>query len=57
MDDLASRRQLLDARLELLRAVVGFDTAQFRLFVAGGSTPSVPADASSPAVPVPPAKP
>ena len=57
LEVLDSFRQLLDARLELLRAVVGFDTAQFRLFVAVGSTPSVPADASSPAAPVPPAKP
>lgn len=41
---LDSFRQLLDARLEVLRAVVAFDTAQFRLFAAVGNTPGVPAD-------------
>jgi hypothetical protein len=30
---------LLDARQELVRAVVGYDVAQFRLFVAVGNTP------------------
>ena len=39
---LDSFRQLLDARLEVLRAVVAFDTAQFRLFAAVGSTPEAP---------------
>jgi len=36
---LDSFQQLLDARQELFRAVVAFDIAQFRLFVAVGSTP------------------
>lgn len=36
---LDSFQQLLDARQELVRAVVAFDIAQFRLFVAVGSTP------------------
>ena len=39
---LDSFRQLLDARLEVLRAIVAFDTAQFRLFAAVGNTPDVP---------------
>ena len=43
LEALDSFRQLLDARLGLLRAVVAFDTAQFRLFAAVGSTPEVPA--------------
>ncbi len=43
LEVLDSFRQLLDARLGLLRAVVAFDTAQFRLFAAVGSTPRVPA--------------
>jgi outer membrane protein TolC len=37
---LDSFRQLLDARQELLLAVVAFDVAQFRLFVAVGSNPA-----------------
>ncbi|WP_439629557.1 TolC family protein [Gemmata sp.] len=36
---LDSTRQLLDTRQEVLRAVIAFDVAQFRLFVATGSTP------------------
>ena len=36
---LDSFRQLLESRLELVRAVVAFDVAQFRLFVAMGNTP------------------
>jgi outer membrane protein TolC len=37
---LDSFRQLLDSRQELLRAVVAFNIAQFRLFVAVGNTPA-----------------
>jgi outer membrane protein TolC len=37
---LDSFRQSLDARLELVRAVVAFDVAQFRLFVAVGNEPA-----------------
>jgi outer membrane protein TolC len=48
---LDSFQQLLDARQELVRAVVGFDVAQFRLFVAVGSNPL--AGASAAAVPIP----
>jgi outer membrane protein TolC len=44
---LDSFRQLLDARRELARAVIGFDVEQFRLFVAVGSNPL----ADAPAVP------
>jgi outer membrane protein TolC len=40
IEALDSFRQLLDARLELLRSVVAFDVAQFRLFVAVGSNPA-----------------
>jgi len=36
---LDSLQQLIDARLELVQAVITYDTAQFRLFVATGSTP------------------
>ena len=36
---LDSFNQLLDARQELVRAVVAFDVAQFRLFVAVGNNP------------------
>ncbi|WP_171471428.1 TolC family protein [Frigoriglobus tundricola] len=36
---LDSLQQLIDARRELVRAVIAYDTAQFRLFVAVGSTP------------------
>lgn len=36
---LDSFRQLLDARTELVRAIIAFNTAQFRLFVAIGNTP------------------
>jgi outer membrane protein TolC len=36
---LDSFRQLLDARLEFLRSIVAFNTAQFRLFTALGNTP------------------
>ena len=41
---LDSFRQLLDARLDLVRAIVGHDIAQFRLYRAVGSMPSVPAE-------------
>ncbi|MCZ2343265.1 MAG: TolC family protein [Bacteroidales bacterium] len=47
---LDSFRQLLDSRTELVRAIIAFNTAQFRLFVAIGNTPidgsggNVPAD-------------
>lgn len=37
---LDSFRQLLDSRLELLRATIAFNVAQFRLYVALGRTPS-----------------
>jgi outer membrane protein TolC len=37
---LDSFRQLLEARQEAIRAVIAFDTAQFRLFVAVGNTPT-----------------
>jgi outer membrane protein TolC len=37
---LDSFRQLLDTRQQLLRAVIAFNIAQFRLFVAVGRTPS-----------------
>jgi outer membrane protein TolC len=40
IEALDSFRQLLDARLELLRSVLAFDVAQFRLFVAVGSNPA-----------------
>lgn len=36
---LDSFRQLVDTRLELIRATVAFNAAQFRLFVATGRTP------------------
>ena len=39
LEVLDSFRQLLESRQELLRAVVAFDIAQFRLFVAVGRTP------------------
>lgn len=39
LEVLDSFRQLLDSRQELLRAVIAFDIAQFRLFVAVGRTP------------------
>lgn len=41
IEALDSFRQLLDARQELLRAVVAFDIAQFQLFVALGSNPMI----------------
>ncbi len=44
LEVLDSFRQLLESRQELARAVVAFDTAQFRLYVAVGSSPlAVPA--------------
>ena len=39
IEALDSFRQLLDAREELLRAVIAFDIAQFRLFVGSGQQP------------------
>lgn len=39
IEALDSFRQLLDARLEALRAAVAFDVAQFQLFVAVGNNP------------------
>jgi hypothetical protein len=36
---LDSFRQLLESRQELLRALIAFGLAQFRLFVAVGNTP------------------
>lgn len=41
IEALDSFRQLMDARLELLRGTVAFDIAQFRLFVAMGSNPAL----------------
>ncbi|MFO0850693.1 MAG: TolC family protein [Gemmataceae bacterium] len=41
IETLDSFRQLLDSRLELVRAVIAFDVAQFRLYVAVGNTPLV----------------
>ena len=38
---LDSFRQLLDARLEVLRAAVAAGVAQFRLYAAAGNTPAV----------------
>jgi outer membrane protein TolC len=40
IEALDSFRQLLDARLELLRTIVAFDIAQFQLFVALGNDPA-----------------
>jgi outer membrane protein TolC len=37
---LDSLRQLIEARQELVRAVITFDAAQFRLFVAVGNSPA-----------------
>ena len=45
---LDSLQQLLDARQELVRAVVAFDVAQFRLFVAVGSNPLTQAHTAAP---------
>jgi outer membrane protein TolC len=42
IETLDSFRQLLDARLDLLRATISFDVAQFQLFVALGGTPTQP---------------
>jgi len=39
IETLDSFRQLLDARQELIRTVIAFDTAQFCLFVAIGNNP------------------
>jgi outer membrane protein TolC len=39
IEALDSFRQLVDARLELLRSIVAFDIAQLQLWVATGSTP------------------
>lgn len=57
---LDSFRQLLDSRQEFMRAVVNFDIAQFRLFVAVGSNPLAGQDVVQPvppAEPIPPAGP
>ena len=42
IETLDSVRQLLDARLELVRAVVEYNAAQFRLLAAVGGTPDAP---------------
>jgi hypothetical protein len=48
IEALDSFRQLTDARLDLIAALIAYDVAQFRLFVAlgnvpaGGLTPCVP---------------
>lgn len=55
LEVLDSFRQLLDARLEVLQAIVRFDIAQFRLYAATGCTPDAPADAPPPAGPPAPA--
>jgi outer membrane protein TolC len=52
---LDSFQQLLDARLELVRAVIAFDIAQFRLFVAVGSNPTEVDPSCRPTAPVEPA--
>jgi outer membrane protein TolC len=59
IETLDSFQQLLDARMELLRAITGFDIAQLQLFVAIGRNPlSQPAPEPVPPAPaVPPAKP
>jgi outer membrane protein TolC len=66
LEALDTLRQLVGSRQELVRAIVAYDIAQFRLFVALGSNPlngppsapaPVPAPAPAPApmpVPVPP---
>lgn len=51
---LDSFRQLLESRQELLRAVVAFNTAQFRLFVAVGSNPLTATPAPVPVQPIKP---
>jgi outer membrane protein TolC len=48
IEALDSFQQLLDARQELVRAVIAFDVAQFRLFVAVGSTPGAELPAVGP---------
>jgi hypothetical protein len=48
IETLDSFNQLLDARQELVRAVVAFDIAQFRLFVAAGSNPLAGTHAATP---------
>jgi outer membrane protein TolC len=55
IETLDSFQQLLDARQELFRAVVAFNAAQFRLFVAVGSNPIN--GAASTAIPIPGARP
>lgn len=42
LEALDSFRQLLESRLEVVRATVEFNAAQFRLFVAVGNTPTGP---------------
>ncbi len=55
IEALDSFRQLVDARLELLRAVVAFDVAQFQLWVALGMNPAAgPTLCKPPAAPGPP---
>ncbi|HEX4606677.1 MAG TPA: TolC family protein [Urbifossiella sp.] len=51
IEALDSLRLLLDARQELLFAVVAFDVAQFRLFVGTGSTPITVPECQTPARP------
>ena len=53
IETLDSFRQLLDSRQELVRAVVAFDVAQFRLFVAVGSNPLAAPGRAEVAVPGP----
>ena len=42
IETLDSFKQLLESRQELLRAIIAFDVAQFRVFVAVGSDPMSP---------------
>ncbi len=55
---LDNAKRLREARGDLLAAVIGFDRAQFQLFVALGQPPTlVVADDQPPALPAPPAEP
>lgn len=53
IETLDSFRQLLDGRQELIRAIVAFDVAQFRLFTAVGSNPLASSVGTAVVVPIP----
>ncbi|MBN9121731.1 MAG: TolC family protein, partial [Planctomycetes bacterium] len=53
IEALDSFQQLLDARRELVRAVIDFNVAQFRLYVAVGSNPLAAPGAPEPVLPAP----